>query len=153
MSLPGGNVVQGGVVSDELVDLTDILPTMLDFSGAGLPDGHIIDGYSLAPTLVGIPGQHREWCFSYLGDGRILRSKRWLMYGKDQLRLFDCGNNRDGTGYKDVTDSLDAHVVAARKRLLATLYGLPGPQGFPGLHPPKMKATKKEKKTKKTPAK
>ena len=147
--------VEAGVVSNELVDLTDILPTLADFAGAKLPEDHIIDGLSLLPTLVGIPGQHRRWCFSYLADGRILRSKRWLMYGKKEMKLFDCGESRDGKGYRDVTDSLDANVVAARKRFTAILYDLPGPEGFLGLNQPGRKnspAKKTKKKSKKTPA-
>jgi len=59
--------VQAGVVSGELADLTDVLPTLAEMGGARIPGGHIIDGVSLAPTLRGEPGEHRPWIFSFRG--------------------------------------------------------------------------------------
>jgi arylsulfatase A len=120
--------VPAGVVSDELVDLTDVLPTLADFAGANLPSDRPIDGISLAPTLRGRPGTHREWIFSYLHEERVLRTGRWLLEGDG--RFFDCGDRRDGSGYRDVTRSTDPEVLEARKQFEKILSKLPAPRGL-----------------------
>ncbi len=116
--------------SDELIDFSDILPTLADFAGAKLPAGHIIDGHSFAPLLRGEKGPVREWIYSYLGDRQILRTKRWLLEDNGPGhpgRFFDCGDSRDGTGYKDVTDSTNPEVLAARRRFAEILADKPLP--------------------------
>jgi arylsulfatase A len=117
-------------VSDELVDLSDLLPTLAELAGAELPQDRPIDGRSYAFLLRGEPGEPREWIFSYLGDRRILRTKRWLLednsphhYG----RLYDCGTSRDGTGYREVTDSTDPEVLAIKRQFEAILATKPAP--------------------------
>jgi arylsulfatase A len=128
VNCPG--VVKRLGVSNELVDLSDILPTLVDFAGAKLPRRHIIDGQSFAHLLQGRRGPTREWIYSYLGDRQILRTKRWLLEDNgpgNPGRLFDCGNSRDGTGYKDVTDSTDAEVLMAKKRFREILADKPLP--------------------------
>jgi hypothetical protein len=105
--------------SGELVDLSDIMPTLVDFAGAKLPKGHVIDGRSFAPLLRGQRIATREWIYSYLGDRQILRTKRWLLEDNGPGhpgRFYDCGDSRDGTGYKDVTKSTTPEVLAAKKR-------------------------------------
>jgi hypothetical protein len=42
-------------------------------------------------------------------------------------RFFDCGDSRDGTGYRDVTDSTDPDVLAAKKRFKQILADKPLP--------------------------
>jgi len=46
-------VIEPGGVSDELVDFSDLLPTLCEAAGAPLPDDRPIDGVSLMPTLQG----------------------------------------------------------------------------------------------------
>jgi len=110
---------------DELVDLSDVLPTLADLAGANLPDDYAIDGHSFAPILRGETGKGREWIFCHYADKRMLRDKRWLLDGNG--RFYDCGNDRSGDGYKDVTDSTDPDVVAARQRFEKILANLPAP--------------------------
>lgn len=130
--------VKAGVVSRELTDITDLLPTLGEFAGAKVPAGHPIDGVSLVPTLEGRPGRHRDWIFSFLGRGRMLRDQRWLLEdeGDGRERMYDCGSSRDGTDYKDVSGSDDPEVRAARARFHELLKSLPGPDGHPDLKPP-----------------
>ena len=119
---------------DELVDLSDVLPTLMDFAGVKLPAGYVVDGRSCAPLLLGKSYKPREWIFSYLADKRMLRDKRWLLEGDG--RFYDCGDSphgllaqasSGGTGYRDVTDSDDPEVVAARKRFAEILADKPAP--------------------------
>lgn len=117
--------VKPGMVSDELIDFSDMLPTLAELAGAELPKGVAIDGRSFAPLLRGERGNPREWIFSYLAYERMLRDKRWLLEGSG--KFFDCGDNRDGEGYKEVTNSMDPEVVRARKRFDEILARLPAP--------------------------
>jgi arylsulfatase A-like enzyme len=145
-------------VSLELASVADIFPTVAELAGGSVPKDHPIDGRSLVPMLRGEKTRHREWLFSYLGPGRILRDERWLMEipnPNGPERFFDCGTARDGTGYKDVTNSTDPTVAAASVRFHRLLADLPGPAGHPGLKQPAGdgKGKVKGKKAKKQAAK
>jgi arylsulfatase A len=130
--------VKRGLVSRALGDLTDIMPTLAEFSGAELPMDRPFDGRSLGPVLRGEHAQHRDWIYSHLDDGRILRDQRWLLEisraGQGE-RFLDCGTSRDGTGYTDVTSSTDPEVKAARARFAAILAAMPEPKPLPGMTP------------------
>ncbi|HQL95141.1 MAG TPA: sulfatase-like hydrolase/transferase, partial [Candidatus Hydrogenedentes bacterium] len=124
-----GHVKRRGLTG-ELTDLSDVFPTLLDYAGAPLPQDRPVDGRSLAPFLRGENDATREWIFSFIGDRRILRDRRWLLEDNSPLhygRLYDCGDKRDGTGYRDVTDSQEPEALAARARFDALLEKLPAP--------------------------
>lgn len=141
-----GPGVKRGLVSRAVADLTDIMATLADYSGAALPKDKIFDGHSLAPVLRGEKQQHREWIYSHLDDGRVLRDSRWLLEiargGKGE-QFFDCGDSRDGAGYKDVTHSTDADVKAARAGFARILASMPEPKPRPEAEP---RAVKKQRK-------
>lgn len=125
-----GRVAPTGM-SDALVDTTDVMPTLVELAGAELPADHPIDGRSIVPILRGEQSDVREWIFSYLADRRILRTKRWLLednspdhYGT----LFDCGDSRDGTGYRDVTNSTGPEVLEIKSRFEEILATKPVPE-------------------------
>jgi arylsulfatase A len=143
-----GPGVKRGVLSRAPGDLTDIMATLADFSGATLPTNTVFDGHSLGPVLRGEKAQHRDWIYSHLDDGRILRDSRWLLEiekaGKGE-RFYDCGESRDGTGYKDVTHSTDAEVKAARARFAQILASMPEPKPRPGVERPAARKQKKGK--------
>lgn len=147
-----GPGVKPGVVSRAVADLTDILPTLAESSGAELPKDRLFDGSSLGPVLRGEKEKHRDWAYSHLDDGRVLRDSRWLLEiakgGKGE-KFFDCGESRDGTGYTDVTNSTDPAVQAARARFAQILAKLPEPKPRDGLTPGSQKQTKAERKQKK----
>ncbi len=126
-----GPGVKKGVVSRALGDVTDLMPTLAEISGAALPKDRPFDGRSLMPVLRGETTKHRDWIYSHLDDGRVLRDSRWLLEiaaaGKGE-KFFDCGESRDGTGYKDVTDSTDSEVKAAREKFTRILATIPEPK-------------------------
>jgi arylsulfatase A len=113
-------------LSEALVDTSDVMPTLVELGKAELPEDLVIDGRSFAPILRGEKTDVRDWIFSYLGDRRVLRTKRWLLENNAPYRygtLYDCGTSRDGSGYRVVTDSTDADVLAIKKefeKILAT---------------------------------
>jgi arylsulfatase A len=133
-----GPGIRTGHVSRELIDFSDVLPTIAALTGAKPPAGPL-DGMSFAHILQGKPGRSREWIFSYLAYERMLRDKRWLLEGDG--KFFDCGESRDKAGYKDVTASKDPEVVAARARFQKILEKLPAPppeaEGQPARRPRK----------------
>ena len=148
VNCPGLVKARGPV--DDLADLSDIVPTLAELAGAELPKDRPIDGRSIAPVLRGAQGT-RDWSFSYIADRRILRDKRWLLEDNSFLspgRFFDCGDSRNGAGYKDVTDSKDPEALAARARFEKILESLPSPKiETPGAPNEAKPGEKKEKKT------
>jgi arylsulfatase A-like enzyme len=115
-----GTVRQRGF-SDELVSLSDILPTLVDFAGGEVPVGYELDGESLKPYLTGQTDTHREYLFNYLGTARLVRTKEWLLeavdevYGMPHGRLYDC---REETNKGlEVLDQKDGDAERARAAL------------------------------------
>src|SRR4029078_9009608 len=101
----------------ELTDTSDILPTIVELAGARLPTDRPIVGRSYAPFLRGQSDATRDWIFAFQADRRILRTQRWLLEDNSPLHwghLFDCGNGRDGVGYKDMTESTNADALAIK---------------------------------------
>ena len=117
--------------SEELVDLSDVLPTLVELAGAKLPSDRVIDGKSFAHILRGEEGESREWIFSYIADRRILRDRRWLLEDNSPRhpgRFYDCGDCRDGSQYVEVTGSDDPEVIAARARFEKIITQFPAPE-------------------------
>ena len=77
---------------DDMVDLTDFLPTLAAL--AGLEDEDVPrDGVSFAPVLLGSRerGDHREWVYLEHQGRSCLRSRDWKLY--DDGRFFDLKND------------------------------------------------------------
>ena len=69
VSYPGK--IQKGVVSDELVDFSDMFPTMCEVSGITIPSDRPIDGVSFWSTLQGKPGRNKPWSYIWW-EGKVL---------------------------------------------------------------------------------
>jgi arylsulfatase A len=141
----GPKLVQQRGADPTLIDFSDILPTLAELAGGTIPAG--VNGRSFAPLLTGKPFEPRDWIFMQFNNGRWLRDNRWLLDGYG--RFYDCGTGRDesagygklppgkplgaagpkdpAVGYRDVTESRDPDVIAARKRFELILRDLPGP--------------------------
>ena len=79
--------VKAGAVSEDLVDSTDVLPTLCEAAGIALPAGLKPDGRSFLPQLRGERGSPREWVYSwYSRDGKRSEARecafdaRWKLY-------------------------------------------------------------------------
>lgn len=151
----GPGLVKPRGATPALADTSDIFPTVAEFARAAVPTTHVVDGRSLAPFLRGERETTRDWIFAYQADRRILRTERWLLEDNSPRhygRLSDCGTSRDGSGYRDVTDSRDAEVLAARAYFDRLLEQLPAPlldrDGAPNekLMSAEERAAKKERK-------
>jgi hypothetical protein len=133
--------------SRALGDLTDIMPTLAELAGTELPKDIVFDGKNLVPLLRGETARHRDWIYSFFNDGRVLRSDRWLLeipQGDLPEHLFDCGESRDGSGYKDVTGAKAPEVAAARQRFARILADMPEPKPRVDTQPADAKAKRGE---------
>ena len=115
---------KAGAVCEDLIDFTDVLPTLAEAAGAELPAGVTLDGRSFLPQVRGEAGSPRETIFCHYeprhGNNttktRYAQDKRWKLY-------------QDGRLYDLVTDELEKAPVktpspeadAARKKLQVTL--------------------------------
>jgi len=119
-------LVPGGHESDDLIDATDVLPTLADLAGAKLPAGVTIDGRSFAPQLLGKPRgtPWRPWCLTQYYKTRVVRGERFKLYStgqfydlaEDPLEKHDLASPRAST---------DEHARTAHARLKQVLDSLP----------------------------
>jgi len=101
--------VHPGQVRGELVDLLDVLPTLLQAAGVRPGPGFLADGISFYPTLrTGVP-HPRSWIFrDYDPKGRDFPARR---YAQDaRYKLYD-----DGRFYDYLRDPLEAHPLPERE--------------------------------------
>jgi arylsulfatase A len=116
-----------GKVSTDLVDFSDLLPTLAEAADASLPKNVTIDGRSFLPQLRGQKGNPRDWIFCwYQRDPgntlyRFARDERWKLYGSG-------GYARAGRLYDVPADPLEENpdpggdeAAAARARLQTVL--------------------------------
>jgi arylsulfatase A len=115
VSWPGTMPV--GRTNADLVDFSDVLPTLAEIAGAKIPAGVKADGRSFAPQLRGAEGQPREWVFTQLGHERFARDGRFLLH--DDGRIYDIPN--DLFEKHDLSASNRPEVIDAKKRLHAVL--------------------------------
>ena len=82
---PGTSV--SGAVVDDLVDMSDFWPTVLELANISMPQGYRTDGQSFAARLTKGEPSAREWAYSE-GKGRkkfFVRTSDWKLYNDGQL--------------------------------------------------------------------
>ncbi|MFK7851052.1 MAG: FAD-dependent oxidoreductase [Akkermansiaceae bacterium] len=77
--------IQPGSTCQDLIDLSDFLPTLCELTGAKLPE-QTIHGRSFSPQLFGKPGNPREWIHRQNSEDRQVRNSNYMLNNKDQLR-------------------------------------------------------------------
>ena len=128
--------VPAGKATDELIDFSDILPTLCGVAGAKPLAGVEIDGKSFLNTLLGKPEPRprRDWIYSRLGPKQALRDERFKLM-KDG-RLFDL--LADPWEEHDLTGSENPDAARERKQLSDVFRSfpkdteLPFPRGIGG---------------------
>jgi arylsulfatase A len=111
-------VTPAGRVLDDLVDFTDLLPTLTKTARARLPDGVQFDGHSFAPRLRGMEGTPREWIFVQLRNEWYAREDTWKLNHLGEL--FDM-HEAPFAETLVPAETTDGAAIAARKRLQAVL--------------------------------
>ncbi|CAI9406732.1 arylsulfatase [Aestuariimicrobium sp. T2.26MG-19.2B] len=133
VQVPGGHGAAAGRWRDEVVELRDLAPTLLDLAGVDIPDE--MDGRSLVPLLAGAEPQdwrdhlHGEHVINHFG---LVEQMHWVTDGSSKFCWFS------GSGREQFFDLVDdpgechdlndhpsrlAEVDAWRARLVADLSG------------------------------
>ena len=129
----GPNWVKALGSTGELVEFSDIFPTLMDYSGASLPTGYALDGKSLRPFLTGAKASHRESILSYIATARMARTKDWMLeavdpvYGSAEGRLYRTKGGHRRADYVLVGKATSAEERAANTQLLLILEKNPWP--------------------------
>lgn len=133
VNCPG--IVASGVETNDLVDFSDVLPTLAEIGMAQLPDVPL-DGRSFWPQCVGKAGNPREWIFQYYypklkeaadkhGDG-----KPYIIWAQDQnYKLYSHGKFIEVKDRHELTDILPGtgttRAETARRKLQAAIDSMP----------------------------
>jgi arylsulfatase A-like enzyme len=95
--LAGPGIPHG--LSDALVYLYDLFPTICDLAGAATPA--VVEGKSLLPVVMGRQARVRDWLFgAYRNCQRMVRDEQWKLIeynagGTRNTQLFDLRNDPD----------------------------------------------------------
>lgn len=120
--ISGGPVKPRGL-SEVLVDFTDIWPTVANL--AGYTGTMNTDGHSFALYVLDQSFTPRVTIQMAMNNARWIRDRDWLLDGRG--RFFDLRGAAKQIDYKDVSESGDPEVVAARKRFEQLLGDIPLP--------------------------
>jgi arylsulfatase A len=81
--------VPAGRVCEDLVDLSDFLPTFVELGGGRLPPAEVFDGRSFLTQLRGEAGRPREWIYYQsdpeYGMDRAVRTREWKLLASGPL--------------------------------------------------------------------
>ena len=122
--------IPAGEVSEELVDFTDVFPTLLDVAGANanqaMSTGRLsLDGVSLMPTFLGKPRSKSSIYCWYQRDGKRKRASQHTRDARYKLyadgRFFDVQNDLEEE--HDISKSLPDSVRGTYLKLKADLNG------------------------------
>lgn len=116
---PADQVIERGVVSDEIVQWADLLPTICAIGGAETPDD--VDGIDLTEACRGGSQSVRDELHGQIADDHMLLTDRWkyLYFAEDgREMLFDI--QADPRDEHDLSSDA-ALVEPMRKRLIAHL--------------------------------
>jgi len=107
-----GNIEPGQVV-DDLVDVSDLLPTLADIAGAPLPKGVELDGASFAARLRATGAGPREWVHAEHRGRRFVRNRRYKLYASG--RFYNV--KQDPREKHPLGEDLSQEAAKAKRRL------------------------------------
>ena len=125
--------IAAGRTSDDLMDLSDLFPTIARVCDAALPTGHTFDGHDFTARLLGRPHAPRRWISIYSNPrpgqenfppSLFVRDARYKLY--DDGRAFDLARDPDEEEPLDL-DLLESDGRAAIEALRVALTSLPAP--------------------------
>lgn len=126
----GPGVVKSGLVSDSLINLNDVLPTLSSLAGVPLPQDYPGDGESLLPVLMGQHELQRMELFIHYeprwpsgAPARYAFDRRWKLYQHGDF--FDMQSDPQESSPLD-TGKLNADAASAYRSLYALIESMPG---------------------------
>ncbi|MFC2113469.1 sulfatase-like hydrolase/transferase [Bacteroidota bacterium] len=118
-----GGPVKARGVSDVLVDLTDMYPTISELAGVDVDSMENLDGKSLKPLLDGEQFTGKEYIFSYVDLEQTVRTKEYMMDGSGGIwKCAESGNLLDYTPMEE-----NAKTEQIRSELMAIISQYPPP--------------------------
>jgi len=104
-----------GNISNDLVDFTDFLPSMMEAAGISEYSIPYKDGKSFIPSLKGVEGNKREWIFCEYDPkwgkhkkSRYVQTKQWKLY-------------EDGSFYNFIKDTDEINPISIKELSSADL--------------------------------
>lgn len=146
-SWPG--TIKPGRVTDDLVDFSDILPTLANLAGGKLPADRKLDGRSFLPQLKGEKGNPRDWTFCWYSRNGIRNDNIVKRFARNQnFKLYFDGRFYDvPNDFREKTDRQTAKLSPAETTAKARLKGvLDNLHSQENEYPYKKPAAKKQKK-------
>ncbi len=131
----GTGIKQRGL-SDNLMDFSDVLPTLVDFAGAKLPEGKTFDGISLKPFLTGESDKTKDVIYSFPGISRLVRTKDYMLeavcplYNHPRGRILKVNGSYDGRGYENLTGYEEHNEIHEEFLALLKKYDYTVPEKF-----------------------
>ena len=123
VSWPG--IIKTGRVTSDIIDFSDMLPTICEAAGAKIPEDLTIDGRSFLPQIKGEKGNPRDSIFMWYSRNGVVekaaefaRNQRYKLYGDG--RMYDMLRDREEQSPLRV-DSLTAKQQKTRKMLQARI--------------------------------
>lgn len=93
------NVIHEGRVTSDIIDFSDVLPTICEAAAAKVPEKLVIDGQSFLPQIRGEKGSPRESIYMWYSRNGVpkkaevfARNQRYKLY--ETGKMFDVPNDR-----------------------------------------------------------
>jgi arylsulfatase A len=113
-----------GTTIDELVDMTDLFPTICDLAEVQLPKQLGNSGFSFRLALTDKAVNKRRWVTGAIGNDFAVFDGQWRLHHQKE-RLFDCRHLPE----ERAADLNDAAAQAAKARLMPVLDSLRAESG------------------------
>lgn len=135
--------VPAGLVSSDLIEFSDFLPTLADLTDQSLPDLVPIDGRSFLPQLLGGSGSPRDWVFVHYDRDpslaevpfprvRFARTKRYKLYSDG--RYYDVPHDWNEEHPLSI-QNISPAALTIRMRLQRVLHSMPAWNPRGGIDP------------------
>ena len=104
-----GKGIENRGLTNELTDFTDVLPTIVEFGKATIPEKYNVDGKSLVSFLTGKTDSTKPVIYAQPGVSSLARTKDFMLeavspvYGRPKGRFYKTNNSYDGRGYENIT--------------------------------------------------
>ena len=107
--------ITAGQVVDDMIDMSDFWPTLLELTSVAPPSGLDVDGISFAGRLrvTNQVTNAREWSYSEGKKSRWVRTSKWKLY--DDGRLFDMASDSKEAKPIDRTDDTETQRKARQQ--------------------------------------
>ena len=137
----GPVVSEAGQKSQELVNFSDVLPSLVEIAGEKLPAGLTLDGRSLVPFIQNPGKTDRQQMFIHYEPRWGRQMDKLARYAFDtQWKLYEDGSFFDlaadpGEASTLAQDQLEADALLAQQRLKELIEGMPQSMHFEGETP------------------